>query len=336
MRGDPERLPDPPGSGPRSAPLVRARTAAAARRDVDSSLSAVASTVKPFKPAKPGTKLGGYDVHYEIGRGAASIIYLVQDAKTKQIWALKHVRKDGPKDQRFLDQAEAEYQVAQKLSSPYLRNIERLIRARERLIATKELFLVMEYVDGVSVELRPPKSFEQAVEIFLQTARGLADHHAAGFVHADMKPNNIVAREDGRVKIIDLGQACAIGTVKERIQGTPDYIAPEQVHRREITPRTDVYNLGATMYWVLTQQHIPTAMSNRSDSLVEGLDDDLIERPVPACERNPRVPKALSDLIDQCVAVSPDDRPASMQDLIVVLEEVLEDLRAGAPDVSAS
>jgi serine/threonine protein kinase len=60
------------------------------------------------------------------------------------------------------------------------------------------------------------------------------------------------------VKVIDLGQACAIGTAKSRIQGTPDYIAPEQVKCAAVTPQTDIYNLGATLYWALTGTHIPT------------------------------------------------------------------------------
>lgn len=94
----------------------------------------------------------------------------------------------------------------------------------------------------------------------------MAELHAVGYVHADMKPNNIVMTVTGDIRIIDLGQACKIGTIKERIQGTPDYIAPEQVHRREITPKTDIYNLGATMYWVLTQHHIPTAIPKGSRS----------------------------------------------------------------------
>jgi serine/threonine-protein kinase len=150
--------------------------------------------------------------------------------------------------------------------------------------------------------------------------------HAQGYVHADMKPNNIVVQGDGNVKIIDLGQACKIGTVKERIQGTPDYIAPEQVHRREITPKTDVYNLGATMYWVLTRKNIPTALTKEdSDSLLEGIDEHMIESPTPAHELNPRVPNDLSDLIDRCVKPFPDDRPTSMDEVIELLSEVIED-----------
>ncbi len=284
------------------------------------------SVAKPFQPAKPGTKLAGFDVIAEVGRGAASIIYLASDAKSKQVWALKHVRKDEPKDQRFIDQAQAEYEIAQKVANPRLRHIDRVIRGRAKLIQLKGLFLVMEYVDGLSVELHPPETFRDALRIFVQTAEGLAHMHRCGYVHADMKPNNIVVQGDGNVKIIDLGQACKIGTIKERIQGTPDYIAPEQVHRREITPRTDVYNLGATMYWVLTRQHIPTALTKEdSESLLEGIDEHMIEAPEPAHELNPRVPVDLSELINRCVKPFPDDRPETMDEVVELLQEIVED-----------
>lgn len=283
--------------------------------------------MKPFQSAKPGTTLAGFNVLAEIGRGAASVIYLVQDAKRKQIWALKHVEKETPKDQRFLDQAIKEAEIAQKVKSRYVRGIDRVIKDRQ-LLTVSGVFLLMEYVDGISVEQHPPKDFEQAVSIFLQTAKGLSLMHDAGFVHADMKPNNIVVNEAGEVKIIDLGQACSIGTVKERIQGTPDYIAPEQVHLRPITPQTDIYNLGATMYWCLTQKHIPTAMPKDDSSLVGSLDGKLIPKPTPIVELNPRVPPLLADLVNYCIEVDPDDRPGSMAMVIERLELVLAELTA--------
>ncbi len=257
----------------------------------------------------------------EIGRGAASIIYLVQDTKNKQVWALKHVEKSNAKEQRFLDQAANEYKVSQELSHPGIRSIPKLIK-KGSLLNVRELFLVMELVDGQSLELHPPKTFEEGVYIFKQTARALAHMHQRGFVHADMKPNNIVVSDEGEAKIIDLGQSCKIGTIKERIQGTPDYIAPEQVHRRQITPRTDVFNLGATMYWTLTRKHIPTALP-KGDSLMGSLDDNLIEKPRPACELNPRINEKLNDLIMQCVEVDPANRPATMDTVADRLELIL-------------
>jgi len=287
--------------------------------------------VKHYEPAKPGTKLAGYNILGEIGRGAASIIYLAQDPKTKQIYALKHVERHSDKDQRFLDQATSEYEIAQKVKSTLIRSIHKLIKGKAGFLKVKEIFLVMEYVDGISIERQPPKTFTKALEIMIQTARAMAELHAVGYVHADMKPNNIVMTVTGDIKIIDLGQACKIGTIKERIQGTPDYIAPEQVHRREITPKTDIYNLGATMYWVLTQHHIPTAIP-KGESLVERLDDQFIERPKPANELNPRVPDTLNALIMQCVEVDPNKRPLSMRDVIDRMTQIRGTIQA--PDDS--
>ncbi|MFM9957778.1 MAG: serine/threonine-protein kinase [Phycisphaerales bacterium] len=278
-----------------------------------------------FTPAKPGTRIADFNVLAEVGRGAASIIYLVQDPKSKQVKALKHVEKFEAKDQRFLDQAEAEYEVSCKVRHPLVRQIERVIKVRDGLLGgVKHLYLVMEYVDGISVERKPPDTFEKALKIFIQTARGLEAMHKAGFVHADMKPNNIVVLEDGSIRIIDLGQACAIGTVKERIQGTPDYIAPEQVHRRAITPKTDIYNLGATMYWALTRQNIPTAIPKESNSLVSTLDDAFIAKPKPVNELNKRVPEVLNSLIMRCVEVDADKRPEDMTSVADQLEGILE------------
>lgn len=260
---------------------------------------------------KVGDLVEGYRILREVGRGAASIIYLAQDPRTRQIWALKHVEKNDPRDQRYLEQAEAEYRIASELDHPSIRKIVRLIRRKGSLLSVRELYLVMEFVDGVSEDRQPPRTFEQAVQIFEQVALALAHMHSRGFVHADMKPQNIMVA-DGMAKIIDLGQSCRIGTVKERIQGTPDYIAPEQVHRRALTPRTDIYNLGATMYWTLTRRHIPTALAGE-DRLVESLDDALIPRPVPAIELNPRIPPRLNELVMQCVEVDPARRPPSME-----------------------
>ena len=262
---------------------------------------------------KKGDTVEGYKVLAELGRGAASIIYLVKD-KDNHIWALKHVEKVEPKDQRFLDQAEAEYHVAHAMDHPAIRKIEKMIKRGKSMLSleTIHLYLLMELVDGISMESKPPKTFEEAVYIFEQTAEALHHMHTNGFVHADMKPNNIVVTAEDEVKLIDLGQSCRVDTVKERIQGTPDFIAPEQVHCRPITARTDVYNLGASMYWILTRRHIPTALGS-STSLLGKIDDNLIEKPKPAIELNPRIPAMLNDLIMHCLEIDPEKRPKDMK-----------------------
>ncbi|MFG0251756.1 MAG: serine/threonine-protein kinase [Phycisphaerales bacterium JB038] len=273
---------------------------------------------------KAGKKLGGFTILANLGTGAASRLYAVQDPKTKQVWALKHVVKHNPKEQRFLDQTEREAEAGTRLSHPNVRKVFRLIRVK-KLLKTVEMLLLMELVDGVSSEIHPPKTVDEMLSVWAQVAAGLTHMHECGWVHADMKPHNIIITEAGTAKIIDLGQSCRVGTIKERIQGTPDYIAPEQVHRREITEQTDVYNFGASLYWTLTGTHIPTALP-KGDSLLSGAQDDhLIERPQDPSELMPGTPPLLAALIMQCVEVELYKRPDSM----AVVHDMLKEIREG-------
>ena len=291
------------------------------------------------QPLTPGSEIAGFRVLKDLGTGAASQLYLVQNPKTRHIWALKHVKKHTDKDQRFLDQTEIEYQVGSKLKHPRLRYVHQIIKNR-KLVRVSELFLVMEFVDGIPLDQHPPKSILESVEIFQQVAEALLYMHQAGFVHADMKPNNIITTENNQTKVIDLGQSCPIGTIKERIQGTVDYIAPEQVHRREITPATDVYNLGATMYWCLTGKHIPTAMSRKQKGLVNK-DEITLDRAEEPINLNPEVPQIFSDLIMECVEPVPAKRPSMetvlnrLQVIQIRLESDNQKLQAPATDQPA-
>jgi len=277
--------------------------------------------------------IAGYRVLSRLGEGAASTLYAVHDPRTKHVWALKHVVKTTDKDQRFIDQTENEHAVGSKLDHPSIRKIERLVRHRKRFRVVAAS-LLMELVDAATLDQLPPMTDLSVVRVFRQVARGLLHMHQRGFVHTDLKPNNIMLTEAGKVKIIDLGQACRIGTVKKRIQGTPGYMAPEQAHRQAITPKTDVYNLGATMYWVLCRDVIPTALPPKDDnSLFTGaLDAALVEPPVPPHVRDPRIHPLLSQQILDCVKTDPDQRP-EMQvvlDRLELIGEVLENPERGA------
>lgn len=264
-------------------------------------------SVEPVPIIVPGTEIAGFRVLADLGTGAASQLYLVQDPKTKHIWALKHVKKENEKDQRYLDQTEAEYNVGSQLNHPNIRKVARLTKNR-KVIRVTEMFMTLEFVDGIAMDQHPPETLIDALDILQQAAEGLLYMHNKGFVHADIKPNNIIVTENGLAKIIDLGQSCRIGTKKQRIQGTVDYIAPEQVHRREITPATDVYNLGATIYWAITGTTIPTAMTDRT-GLGFAKEASQIERPKPPIQINPQIPLELSELTLECVEPDPNKRP---------------------------
>ena len=278
-------------------------------------------------------QIAGYRVLAKIGEGAASGLFAVQDARTKQVWALKHVIKHTEKDQRFIDQVDTEFQVGTKLDHPTIRKVEKVIRHR-RMFKVHAVSMLMELVDAQSLEQRLPKNYVQAVRIFRQVAEGLSHMHGRGFVHCDIKPSNVLVDEADEVKVIDLGQACAVGTVKKRIQGTPGYMAPEQAHRQAVTAKTDIYNLGATMYWVLVREVIPTAMPPKDEAgLFSGaLDAEQIEPPVPPHEKDPGIHPLLSQQIMDCVKLHPDDRPESMEYVANRLELIADLLETPTAD----
>ena len=261
----------------------------------------------------PQRIIAGFTVLAKIGEGARSNIYAVQDAKSKQVWALKHVEMKDDKDDRFILQVQREYTIGTKLSHPSIRKIRKIIKQR-RLFKVEGVALLMELVDANTLDQQLPRTTATAVAIFRQVADALAHMHEKGFVHADMKPTNVLITEDEHVKVIDLGQACPIGTIKKRIQGTPGYMAPEQALREAIDERTDIFNLGAMMYWVLVRRVIPTAMPPHGGegALLSTKDVSDIPLPQPPHEASGKIPRELSDLIMACVAKDREGRPESM------------------------
>jgi eukaryotic-like serine/threonine-protein kinase len=278
----------------------------------------------PSKPAEAPTKLFGYDVVDFLGEGAGSLIYAVSDPDTRQVYALKHVVVQTEKQHRFAEQLLNEYEVGRQISNPLIRRVIDVKVNRTLLRKITEAALVMEMVDGTPLDQLPPQTVAQTAATFAQVAHALAALHSHGFIDCDLKPNNILVQSDGAIKLIDLGQACPALTVKQRIQGTPDFISPEQVKCEPVTVQTDVFNFGATLYWALTGgKKLPTLFNlKKSDNSI--LFDQMI--PSPA-EVNAQVPLPLSNLVMECVRTNPAKRPENMSDLARRLE--LMSLSAG-------
>lgn len=267
--------------------------------------------------------LFGYDVLESLGQGAGSSLYAVSDPRTHQIYALKHVVRTDDRSERFVTQLQTELEIGRSVQHPALRRSIDLKINRTLLRKTIDAALVLELFDGESLESRPTTSIDQTLECFIKVGHALTAMHNAGWVHCDLKPNNLLRSHRDEMKVIDLGQACAIGTVKERVQGTPDYMAPEQVKLEAVTERTDIFNFGATLYWALCGKKIPTLCN-----INKGSNSFLFDARIPSpLDHNPRVPENLSRLVMECVKTAPAKRPESMAAVTRKLEIIQHLLR---------
>ena len=265
----------------------------------------------------------GYEVIGFIGEGAGSLLYAVSHPQTAQLYALKHVTPKTDKDQRFVEQLETEYAVGQLVRHPGLRRTVEMKVNRTLFRKVTEAALVLELFDGTPLDRMLSLRTPAVVDIFIQVAEALDALHGIGYVHCDLKPNNILVGPEGDVKVIDLGQACPKGTAKSRIQGTPDFIAPEQVKCAAVSVATDVYNFGATLYWALTGTHIPTLYT-----LKRGENSFLLDQKIATpAELNPCVPEGLSNIVMECIRTNATKRPQGMRDLILRLEIIRHVLR---------
>lgn len=261
-------------------------------------------------------EIPGYQLWWILGKGAHSTIYWATDEKSGDRFAIKHVVREGPRDDKFVDQAENEAKVCQAVDHPVIRKC-RKFKKRSKLFQMTDLYLVLELVHGVSLREKPPKSNRTLMKVAVEVCKGLSALHAAGYVHADIKPDNILVHRDGAVKIIDLGQSCPMGTNKDRIQGSLEFIAPEQLAKGKLTGLTDVFNLGATLYWCLTKKPVPSFLREQPGQRVG--ENELVS----PHELNPLVPERFSELVMDCIEEEPGKRPA-MSSVLSRLELALE------------
>jgi len=280
--------------------------------------------------------LPGYRIEERIGTGAGSAIFRAFDESERRWCAVKRVVRHRKIDGRFVEQAENEFTVSQALKHPVLRECYSLSRIRG-LVRIREVLIVMEYCPGTELSKVGPLPMAGLLRLFDQLASGLQAMHRSGFIHTDMKPNNVIIDENMRVKIIDFGQSCRIGEIKARVQGTPDFIAPEQVQRHRLDARTDVFNLGATLYWCLTGQPIPTDIpqKKKEKNRINLVGELAI---TPPHELSPRVPEPLSKLVCDCCRRDPRNRP-TMADVIgrlQILSESIQFRKEHAPAAPAT
>jgi serine/threonine protein kinase len=267
--------------------------------------------------------IGKFLVLETLGSGANSTILHIRRSADSKHYALKVVPIATRDDLKFVDQAEHEFRVAQMLDHPNLIKIYTLERVRDWLFRTRKLHLLIEYVNGRTLDTLPRLSVPRLVQVFVQIAAGLVHLHRRGVYHADLKPGNILLSRSGEVKIIDYGLAWIKGENKGRVQGTPEYMAPEQVKHGIVNERTDIYNFGATMYRLVTWRLPPSSAAKNDLPLDAKIQAHLLK---PVQEYNTAAPPALCDLIHSCLEINALKRPERASEIQGALDHLADTL----------
>src|SRR3954454_10262045 len=201
----------------------------------------------------PGTLLGGrYRIIGLLGRGGMGEVYRATDLTLGQSVALKFLPEEASRNQRLLERFHGEVRVARLVSHP---NVCRVYDIGE---VEGMPFISMEYVDGedlASLLTRIGRlPFDKAIEAARKICAGLAAAHDRGVIHRDLKPQNIMMNKRGEVLIMDFGLSAIASDLSgsEVRNGTPAYMAPEQLRGSGVTTKSDIYSLGLVLYELFT------------------------------------------------------------------------------------
>ena len=270
--------------------------------------------------------IGKFQVLNTLGTGAHSSILLVRREADGKPYALKVVPIADSEEHKFLEQARHEFRIAQMLDHPNLIRIFALETQRNWMFRVRKVHLLIEYVNGKTLDTCPKLSLPRLVQVFARVGAGLAHMHRRGVCHADLKPNNILLSRAGDVKIIDYGLGWVKGENKGRVQGTLEYMAPEQAQRKIVNEQSDVYNFGATMYRMLTGR-LPPPVNGLP---LEGKAWDKAIMLVRDCIEE--APPELETIVHRCLTYHPKERPALAGEVQETLKGLVRTLVRGSKD----
>jgi predicted ATPase len=279
-------------------------------------------------------EVAGYEVLTPLGRGGMGVVYEARQRSLDRPVALKFLPAECARDPVWLERFRREALTASSLNHP---NICTIYDTGE---SVGRPFLSMELIQGRTLDelVSQRRPVEEVARFIGQAARALAAAHAAAVVHRDIKPTNLMVRDDGIVKVLDFGLARRLATPgapapapagRETDPGTRAgtllYMSPEQARAEPVGPATDIFSLGVVLYELATGQHPFLA-----DSAVSILHAIATQHPLPPARLNPEVPAALDALILQMLAKDPRLRPAAAE-VDAVLTELTEN-RAPVPE----
>ncbi|MFO7955873.1 MAG: serine/threonine-protein kinase [Candidatus Brocadiia bacterium] len=255
--------------------------------------------------------LGEYWVGKLLGTGARSEVYEVKRKNDGRVFAAKFIPVRHDEDKKVIRHLENEYQVLCATHRDGDEGAEVIVRPEDfrkvrKFFSLRAAYLIEERAYGQSLDEERDYELYDVLTIFRRVCVGLEHLHSVGYVHADLKPHNILVAEDLTVKLIDFGFAAPVGTKLTAAKGTFGYLAPEQAGGK-VTERTDVFNLGGVLYWVLTGQNIPSIMPGQHERA--GFVPDAQVQITPPVQLNHDVPGELSDMVLKCLSFNDIERP---------------------------
>jgi serine/threonine protein kinase len=289
-----------------------------------------------YQKKSRGLLIGNYLILDKLGQGGMGVVFKARHRRLGRVGALKILPPSFARDRSAVMRFRREVEAAGRLKHA------NLVAAQDADEDRGVHFLVMDYVEGRDLDRvvrdRGPMPVIQAIDSLIQAARGLEAAHAEGIVHRDIKPANLMLDNAGTVRVLDLGLARIVDaanpfgksvagrlTESGMYMGTVDYMAPEQAEdSHRVDHRADIYSLGCALHYLLTGREPFVA-----ETVLKRLMAHM-ERPAPSLRATrPDVPTALDAVYLKMMAKRPDDRPASMTEVIALLEA-----SKTAPDVS--
>lgn len=280
-----------------------------------------------------GFRLGEYRLLDLLGQGGMGVVYLAEHAVLKCRLAIKVLKLGVHEENRH--RIERFRREAETISNLCHENIIGAIEVHSPTDDCDKTYLVMELVEGVTLQKmvldNGPLDVRRTVAYLIQACRGLHHAHSHGYVHRDVKPANLMVRRTGQVMLLDLGLASSSDFLIEEeatarsFVGTADYVSPEQARNNQrIDPRSDIYSLGCTAYFLLTG-----CPPFNEQSIASRLVAHQLYEPKALSELRKDIPTDITNIIGRMMAKDVSQRFSSTRDLEQALQTVFDSLPGG-------
>jgi serine/threonine protein kinase/Tfp pilus assembly protein PilF len=275
-----------------------------------------------------GKTISHYKILEKLGEGGMGVVYKAEDTKLHRFVALKFLPPDLTRDPEAKARFIQEAQAASALDHPNICNIHEIDETAEG-----QLFIVMACYEGETLKHRIARAqlgIEEAIGIAAQIGEGLAKAHAAGIVHRDMKPANVMITNDGVAKILDFGLAKLAGRAQHMRTGTTlgtvAYMSPEQARGAHVDHRTDIWSFGIILYEMLAG--VLPFRGEYDQAVVYSI---LNDEPQPVTNVRPEASGSLGRIIERCLEKNPENRYGSIGEVKRDIQQIELALRPVSP-----